>query len=99
MDRPPPRRQHRSQSLTRVWTFPIHEPSMAIVNVADAVQAVHRAYVEAGDDVPLNSDAFPYLEYFVPRDLFRQVIDNVREFVPYLDSPAPAVGEMTRGGR
>jgi len=30
-----------------------------------------RTYVDSGGPVPLNTDAFPYLEYFVPRDLFR----------------------------
>ncbi len=46
-----------------------------------------RAYVDAGGDVPLNTDDFPYLEYFVPRDLFYRVVDNSRTFAPHLADP------------
>lgn len=47
-----------------------------------------RAYVDASGGVPLNTDDFPYLEYFVPRDLFYRVLDNSSEFVAHLADPA-----------
>ncbi|MFQ5415991.1 MAG: fused MFS/spermidine synthase [Myxococcota bacterium] len=53
-----------------------------------------RAYVDAGGDVPLNSDSYPYLEYFVPRDLFRGTVDNLREFVKFLANPADYAERM-----
>ena len=58
-----------------------------------------RAYVDAGGDIPINSDAFPYLEYFVPRDLFHGPLDNVREFVPHLINPADYVEGLPREWR
>jgi spermidine synthase len=50
-----------------------------------------RAYVADGGNIPLNTDDSPYLEYFVPRDLFYRPIDNTREFVPHLVAPASRV--------
>ncbi len=47
-----------------------------------------RAYVDAEPDVPLNTDDYPYLEYFVPRDLFYTTADNVRELSRHVVDPA-----------
>jgi len=46
-----------------------------------------RTYVDAEASIPVNTDDFPYLEYFVPGDLFYQPIDNVRELVKYATDP------------
>jgi spermidine synthase len=46
-----------------------------------------RAFVAADGTVPLNTDDFPYLEYFVPRDLFFRVDDNTRALAPHLSDP------------
>lgn len=37
------------------------------------------AYLAEEPGVPLNTDDYPYLEYFVPRDLFHGTAENVRE--------------------
>jgi spermidine synthase len=47
-----------------------------------------RAYVDDEPDVPLNTDDYPYLEYFVPRDLFYTTADNVRELSRHVVDPA-----------
>jgi len=57
-----------------------------------------RAYVDAEPDVPLNTDDHPYLEYFVPRDLFFTTADNLRELSRHFAEPGrlrgvPAAGE------
>jgi hypothetical protein len=49
------------------------------------------AYVNAEEDVPLNTDDYPYLEYFVPGDLFHQPIENVRQLVEYQANPGKQV--------
>jgi hypothetical protein len=41
-----------------------------------------------GEPIPLNTDDYPYLEYFVPTDLFFTSEDNVREFARHLAQPA-----------
>jgi spermidine synthase len=41
------------------------------------------AYLAAESGVPLNTDDYPYLEYFVPRDLFHGTDENVRELARY----------------
>jgi hypothetical protein len=46
-----------------------------------------RAYVDDEPSVPLNTDDYPYLEYFVPGDLFYQPIDNVRELIRHTADP------------
>jgi spermidine synthase len=46
-----------------------------------------RAFVDAEPGIPTNTDDYPYLEYFVPGDLFYQPIDNVRELVEYQTDP------------
>jgi spermidine synthase len=53
-----------------------------------------RAYLAADGDVPLNTDDYPYLEYFVPGDLFSDTERNVRDLVPHLRDPALAVREL-----
>ncbi|MEZ6017838.1 MAG: fused MFS/spermidine synthase [Planctomycetota bacterium] len=46
-----------------------------------------RAFLAAGGDVPLNTDDFPYLEHFVPRDLFYGTDAIMAEIVPHLVDP------------
>jgi len=53
-----------------------------------------RAYVEAEPNVPINTDDYPYLEYFVPGDLFYTSLDNVLEFSGYLSDPAEFVHNL-----
>ena len=47
-----------------------------------------RAYLDAEPDVPLNTDDSPYLEYFVPRDLFYTTADNVLQLSRHVADPA-----------
>lgn len=47
-----------------------------------------RAYLGAADEVPSNTDDYPYLEYFVPGDLFYTAGDNVRELAMHLADPS-----------
>jgi spermidine synthase len=48
-----------------------------------------RSYIaDSIEPVPLNTDDYPYLEYFVPTDLFFTSTDNVREFAKHLAQPA-----------
>jgi spermidine synthase len=47
-----------------------------------------RDFVNQGAGVPENTDDHPYLEYFVPGDLFYDDLDNVREIVKHLADPA-----------
>ena len=46
-----------------------------------------RAYIEEVENVPTNTDDYPYLEYFVPGDLFYTSLDNVRELVRHAANP------------
>jgi hypothetical protein len=39
------------------------------------------------EPVPSNTDDYPYLEYFVPGDLFARPADNVRAMLPHLTDP------------
>lgn len=55
-----------------------------------------RAYVDAEPGIPLNTDDYPYLEYFVPGDLFYQPADNVRELVKYQTDPTRLVRNQPR---
>lgn len=50
-----------------------------------------RSYVDAEGEIPLNTDDYPYLEYFVPGDLFYRPIANVRELVADLVDPTTLV--------
>jgi spermidine synthase len=50
-----------------------------------------RAYLDAEPGVPDNRDDRPYLEYFVPSDLFYKPIDNVRQLVLHASDPAEVV--------
>ena len=49
------------------------------------------AFVGDVQGVPINTDDRPYLEYFVPRDLFYTTFDNARGFAPHLSDPAGLV--------
>jgi hypothetical protein len=46
-----------------------------------------RDFVNEGPGVPENTDDHPYLEYFVPGDLFYDDLDNLREIVKHLADP------------
>jgi spermidine synthase len=50
-----------------------------------------RAYIESEAGVPSNTDDYPYLEYFVPGDLYFTTLDNVREFEGHFANPADLV--------
>ncbi|MGH0035404.1 MAG: fused MFS/spermidine synthase [Myxococcota bacterium] len=50
-----------------------------------------RAFIDADPDVPVNTDDYPYLEYFVPGDLFYTPEDNVRALVKHLVDPTQFV--------
>jgi len=53
-----------------------------------------RAYLRDTPEVPINTDDHPYLEYFVPRDLFATTPDNAREFAKHLSDPAQLVRNL-----
>jgi hypothetical protein len=53
-----------------------------------------RAYIGDPNAVPTNTDDYPYLEYFVPGDLFYTSMDNVRELALHLANPADYVRNM-----
>jgi len=55
-----------------------------------------RAFVEDGAKVPTNTDDYPYLEYFVPGDLFYTTLDNVRELARHFSDPADLVEDLPR---
>jgi hypothetical protein len=55
-----------------------------------------RAYVEDEEGVPVNTDDYPYLEYFVPRDLFYTTADNVRALSLHAVDPAELVAHIPR---
>jgi spermidine synthase len=54
-----------------------------------------RAFVHAEPAVPTNTDDYPYLEYFVPGDLFYNSIDNVRELVKFPADPTQFVANQS----
>lgn len=93
--------------LERRFASPNVREDLASIDIASPVELLShllmgpdelRAYVESGDhgEIPLNTDDFPYLEYFVPRDLFFRPIDNTRDFVPHLADPGSHVIGMPR---
>ncbi len=53
-----------------------------------------QAFVNDEPDVPTNTDDYPYLEYFVPGDLFYTSLDNVRAFAEHLSEPADFVHNL-----
>jgi len=55
-----------------------------------------RAYLGDLESVPTNTDDYPYLEYFVPGDLFYTSLDNVHELSQHLANPADFVQNMPR---
>ncbi len=48
-------------------------------------------FLAAEGPVPLNTDDFPYLEHFVPRDLFYATASIMRELVPFAVDPTKYV--------
>jgi spermidine synthase len=50
-----------------------------------------RAFVEEDGEAPVNTDDHPYLEYFVPGDLFYRVEDNERALAAHLVAPTTYV--------
>jgi spermidine synthase len=86
--------------LGRRFSDPRVREDLASIDIASAAELVGhlamgpdqiRSYVEDvadGEQVPLNTDDYPYLEYFVPTDLFFTSEDNVREFARHLAQPA-----------
>jgi spermidine synthase len=58
-----------------------------------------RSFVASESFVPDNTDDYPYLEYFVPRDLFHATEDNVREWVGHLSDPADFVRNLPPDAR
>ncbi|MCG8455058.1 MAG: fused MFS/spermidine synthase, partial [Holophagales bacterium] len=56
-----------------------------------------RAFVDAEGEAVINSDTYPYLEYFVPRDLFYLPIDNVRQMVEHPVDPSSLVEDLPPG--
>jgi spermidine synthase len=71
----------------------IHSPEELLSHLVMGPDAV-RAFVADEPDVPLNTDDYPYLEYFVPGDLFVPTLDNVRAFVPHLSAPEQLVDHL-----
>jgi spermidine synthase len=53
-----------------------------------------RAFVGEEPDLPVNTDDYPYLEYFVPGDLFFTTLDNAGEIADHLSDPARLVENM-----
>lgn len=71
----------------------IHSPEQLLSHLLMGPEGI-RAYLDADGDVPLNTDDYPYLEYFVPGDLFSDTQSNVRALVPHLTDPALAVRNL-----
>jgi spermidine synthase len=53
-----------------------------------------RAYIADDRDVPTNTDDYPYLEYFVPGDLFYTTLDNIRALSKHVSDPRDHVKNM-----
>ncbi len=53
-----------------------------------------RAYTNAEPNIPTNTDDYPYLEYYVPGDLFYTPRDNVKQLVQYLTDPTRYVRNL-----
>jgi spermidine synthase len=53
-----------------------------------------RSFIADAENVPSNTDDHPYLEYFVPADLFFTTDDNVREIANHLVDPAVLVTKL-----
>jgi len=53
-----------------------------------------RAFLAVDRGVPLNTDDFPYLEHFVPRDLFYAADSIMAELVPFAIDPAKYVSHQ-----
>ena len=55
-----------------------------------------RAFLDEEPGTPLNTDEFPYLEYFVPADLFYGTADNERELAAHVADPTSYVDDLPR---
>jgi len=93
--------------LQRKFADPEVRADLASIDIASPEQLLThlrmgpvqiRAYLDAEPDVPLNTDDSPYLEYFVPRDLFYTTADNVRELSRYFADPAALVVNAPSSG-
>ncbi len=56
-----------------------------------------RAFVEQEERVPVNTDDHPYLEYYVPIDLFYTSGHNLRELQRHLAEPGRLVSRLPEG--
>ncbi|MBW2667863.1 MAG: fused MFS/spermidine synthase, partial [Deltaproteobacteria bacterium] len=71
----------------------IHSPAELLSHLLMGPEEL-RAYLHDTPEVPINTDDHPYLEYFVPRDLFATTPDNTREFAEHLADPAHLVRNL-----
>ena len=71
----------------------IHSPEALLSLLLMGPEEI-QAYLDDEPGVPLNTDDYPYLEYFVPGDLFYQPVENVREIVRHLADPARYVSNQ-----
>ncbi|MBW2289939.1 MAG: fused MFS/spermidine synthase [Deltaproteobacteria bacterium] len=71
----------------------IHSPAELLSHLLMGPEEL-RAYLHDTPEVPINTDDHPYLEYFVPRDLFATTPDNAREFAEHLADPAHLVRNL-----
>ena len=92
--------------LQRKFEDPKVREDLASIDIASPEQLLShlrmgpaeiRAYVDAEPGVPLNTDDYPYLEYFVPRDLFATTADNVRELSRHVVDPARLLVNVPAG--
>jgi len=71
----------------------IHSPEELLSHLMMGPEQI-RAYIGDPGKVPTNTDDYPYLEYFVPGDLFHSSLDNVRELSQHLANPSDIVRNM-----
>ena len=71
----------------------IHSPEELISHMMMGPAEI-RDFIAEADHVPMNTDDYPYLEYFVPADLFYRSIDNVVELSRHLVDPADLVANL-----
>jgi spermidine synthase len=74
----------------------VHSPE-EFLNLLLLGPAQVRAFIDAEPDVPDNTDAYPYLEYFVPSDLFYRPLDVVRQLVAHQVDPWTQVHNAPQG--
>ncbi len=66
----------------------IQSPEELVGHLIMGPDQIESYLADSVEEVPLNTDDYPYLEYFVPTDLFFTSQDNVREFARHLAQPA-----------